>query len=142
MHERNEAEEVLQDVYLTIWRKAGQYDGERASPITWLAMIARNKSIDRLRASRVDRASVPIDLAAELVDDAIGAPALVEAASEGKRLHNCLEELSGEQGRVIRVAFFEGCTYDEIAQRSATPIGTVKSWVRRGLLKLKDCLQR
>ena len=142
LHERSEAEEVLQDVYLTIWRKAGQYDGERASPITWLAMIARNKAIDRLRTGRIDRASVPIDLAAELADDGISAPALVEAALEGKRLHNCLEELSGEQSRVIRVAFFEGCTYEEIAERSATPLGTIKSWIRRGLIKLKDCLQR
>jgi len=142
LHERNAAEEVLQDVYLTIWRKASQYDASRASPVTWLAMIARNKSIDRLRAARVERASVPIDLAAELADDGPAAPALVEAASEGRRLHDCLEELTGEQGRVIRIAFFEGCTYEEIAHRSATPIGTIKSWIRRGLLKLKECLQR
>lgn len=142
LHERSEAEEVLQDVYLTIWRKAGQYDGDRASPITWLAMIARNKAIDRLRTGRIDRAAVPIDFAAELADDGITASALVEAASEGLRLHNCLDELSGEQRRVIRVAFFEGCTYEEIAERSATPLGTIKSWIRRGLLKLKECLQR
>ena len=142
LHERNEAEEVLQDVYLTIWRKASQYDADRASPITWLAMIARNKAIDRLRAARVERASVPLDLAAELAGDDVAAPELVEAASEGRRLHNCLEELTGEQGRAIRVAFFEGCTYEEIAHRSGTPIGTIKSWIRRGLLKLKECLQR
>jgi len=142
LHERNEAEEVLQDVYLTIWRKASQYDADRASPITWLAMIARNKAIDRLRAARVERASVPLDLTAELAGDDVAAPELVEAASEGRRLHNCLEELTGEQGRAIRVAFFEGCTYEEIAHRSGTPIGTIKSWIRRGLLKLKECLQR
>jgi RNA polymerase sigma-70 factor (ECF subfamily) len=142
LHERTEAEEVLQDVFLTIWRKAGQYDSQRASPITWLAMIARNKAIDRLRGSRMERASVPIDLAAELADDGVGVEAGAEAASEGRRLHDCLGELTGEQGVVIRVAFFEGCTYEEIAQRSDTPIGTVKSWIRRGLLKLRDCLQR
>jgi RNA polymerase sigma-70 factor (ECF subfamily) len=142
LHERHEAEEVLQDVYLTIWRKASQYDAVRASPITWLAMIARNKAIDRLRANRVERASVPIDLAAEPVDEGVAAASLAEAASEGRRLHDCLDELTGEQGRVIRVAFFEGCTYEEIAQRSDTPLGTIKSWIRRGLLKLKECLQR
>jgi RNA polymerase sigma-70 factor (ECF subfamily) len=142
LHERSEAEEVLQDVYLTIWRKAGQYDGDRASPITWLAMIARNKSIDRLRSGRIDRAALPIDLAAQLADEGISASALAEAAAEGKRLHNCLDELSGEQRGAIRVAFFEGCTYEEIAERSDTPLGTIKSWIRRGLLKLKDCLQR
>ncbi len=142
LHERSEAEEVLQDVYLTIWRKAAQYDGNRASPITWLAMIARNKSIDRLRSGRIDRAALPIDLAAELADEGISAPAMVEAAAEGKRLHICLDELSSEQRSAIRVAFFEGCTYEEIAARSDTPLGTIKSWIRRGLLKLKDCLQR
>lgn len=142
LRERSEAEEVLQDVYLTIWRKASQYDAERASPITWLAMIARNRAIDRLRAGQLERASVPIDFAAELPDDGPGTSALAEAASDGRRLHDCLDELGEEQRRAIRVAFFEGCTYEELAQRSATPLGTIKSWIRRGLLKLRDCMQR
>ena len=142
LHERNEAEEVLQDVFLTIWRKASQYDAQRANPITWLAMIARNKAIDRLRASRVERASLPIEIAGDPADDGLDASALADAAHEGRRLHDCLDELTGEQGRVIRVAFFEGCTYEDIARRTTTPIGTIKSWIRRGLLKLKDCLER
>ena len=139
--ERGLAEEVLQDAYLAIWRKAGQYDAARASPLSWLAMIARNKAIDRLRGARIERAVVPIDLAG-LADE--GAPALarIEAAAEGRRLHDCLDELSDEQRRAIRVAFLEGCTYEEFATRSGTPLGTVKSWIRRGLLKLRDCLQR
>ena len=140
--ERAEAEEVLQDVYLTIWRKAGMYDAQRASPVTWLAMIARNKSIDRLRGMRMDRATDPIDFGAELADDGAGVAALAELRSEGQRLHNCMDELSGEQRSAIRVAFFEGCTYEELAARSQTPLGTIKSWIRRGLLRLKDCLQR
>lgn len=72
--ERTQAEEALQDVYLTIWRKAGMYDGDRASPITWLAQIARNKAIDHLRASKPERLSQPIDLVGELSDDGPGAP--------------------------------------------------------------------
>jgi RNA polymerase sigma-70 factor (ECF subfamily) len=142
LHERSEAEEVLQDVYLTIWRKASQYDAERASPITWLAMIARNRAIDRIRSGQLDRASVPIDLAAELADDGTDAITLAQDASESRRLHDCLDELGIDQRRAIRVAFFEGCTYEELAQRSATPLGTLKSWIRRGLLKLRDCMQR
>jgi RNA polymerase sigma-70 factor (ECF subfamily) len=142
LRERSEAEEVLQDVYLTIWRKASQYDAQRASPITWLAMIARNRAIDRLRAGRVERAGVPIDFADELADEGPTVTALAEAASEGRRLHDCLDELNDEQRRAIRVAFFEGCTYEELAQRSATPLGTIKSWIRRGLLRLRDCMQR
>lgn len=140
--ERGIAEEVLQDVYLTIWRKAGQYDAGRAAPVTWLAMIARNRAIDRLRSARIERASVPIDLAADLPDE--GATVLERAlvAADGRRLHDCLDELGDEQRRAIRIAFLEGSTYEEFASRSGTPLGTVKSWIRRGLLKLRDCLQR
>lgn len=142
LNERTQAEEALQDVYLAIWHKAGMYDGGRASPITWLAMIARNKSIDLLRSSRGERLSQPIDLAAEIADDGASVSELAAAHDDSRRLHACFEELSGEQRRVIHTAFFEGCTYEEIAVRSDTPLGTVKSWVRRGLLKLKACLQR
>lgn len=140
--ERGDAEEVLQDVYLAIWRKAGLYDGERASPITWLAMIARNKAIDRLRGGRLDRAAQSIDFGDEFIDDDVDVAALAEHDSEGRRLHNCMDELSGEQRNAIRVAFFEGSTYEELAARSETPLGTIKSWIRRGLIRLKDCLQR
>jgi RNA polymerase sigma-70 factor (ECF subfamily) len=140
--ERGDAEEVLQDVYLVIWRKAGLYDGERASPITWLAMIARNKAIDRLRGGRHDRAAQSIDFGDQFIDEAVDVAALAEQDSEGRRLHDCMDELSGEQRNAIRVAFFDGCTYEELAARSETPVGTIKSWIRRGLIKLKDCLRR
>jgi RNA polymerase sigma-70 factor, ECF subfamily len=142
LNERTQAEEALQDVYLAIWHKAGMYDGDRASPITWLAMIARNKSIDHLRANKAERLTQPIDLTAEPVDEGASVADLAAAHVDNRRLRACFDELSGEQRTVIHTAFFEGCTYDEIATRSDTPLGTVKSWVRRGLLKLKDCLQR
>ncbi|HJR73642.1 MAG TPA: sigma-70 family RNA polymerase sigma factor [Luteimonas sp.] len=137
-----EAEEALQDAYLAIWRKAESFDAALASPITWLAMIARNKAIDRLRADRVGRASTAIDLQPELADETPGASALAEAGADGKRLHRCIDELPGEQRQAIRTAFFEGCTYEELAARGGHPLGTVKSWIRRGLLRLKACLER
>lgn len=137
-----EAEEALQDAYLAIWRKAGQFDARLASPITWLAMIARNKAIDRVRADRVGRAAVPIDLSAELADDNPSVAAQAEAQAEARRLQSCIGQLPGEQRNAIRIAFFEGITYEEIAARSDTPLGTVKSWIRRGLIKLKACLER
>jgi RNA polymerase sigma-70 factor, ECF subfamily len=140
--ERSQAEEALQDVYLAIWHKAGMYDGERASPITWLAMIARNKSIDHLRARKSDGLSQPIDLVAEIADEAPGAAELASAHADNRRLRACFDELSIDQRQVIRTAFFEGSTYEEIADRTDTPLGTIKSWIRRGLLKLRDCLQR
>jgi RNA polymerase sigma-70 factor (ECF subfamily) len=146
LNERTQAEEALQDVYLAIWRKAGLYDGDRASPITWLAQIARNKAIDHLRAAKPERLSQPFEFAfeggAEPIDETPRAPDLAETRDDNRRLQVCLDELSGEQRAVIQTAFFEGCTYEEIAERSATPLGTVKSWIRRGLLKLKACLQR
>lgn len=141
LRERGEAEEVLQDVYLTVWRKASQYDARQAGPTTWLAMIARNRAIDRLRADRPGRATMSIDFAAEIADQD-SATALAERAFEDRRLRDCIEELSREQRTAIRVAFLEGCTYEELAQRSATPLGTIKSWIRRGLIRLRDCMQR
>lgn len=142
LSERTQAEEALQDVYLAVWRKAGMYDGDRASPITWLAQIARNKAIDYLRASKPDRMTQSLDLTGELVDDVRGAPELAESRDDNRRLRACFDELSGEQRAVIHTAFFEGSTYEEIASRTDTPLGTVKSWIRRGLIKLKACLQK
>src|SRR6476659_1626833 len=140
--ERSVAEEALQDAYLVIWNKAGSYDPTRASPLTWLAMIARHKAIDRLRGARIERATVPIDLVAALADEGVPVADRLEAVAEGRRLRDCLGELTGEQRVAIRTAFLEGCTYEEFATRSGTPLGTVKSWIRRGLLKLRECLQR
>lgn len=140
--QRSDAEDVLQDVYTTIWRKANQYDAARASAITWLAMMARNKAIDRVRASGIERHSAPLDLAEELHDQSPGAQAMAEASDENKRLNACLGELEVQRRNLIRVAFFEGATYEELAARSGSPLGTVKSWIRRGLLRLKACLER
>ena len=140
--QRSEAEDVLQDVYTTIWRKANQYDAARASAITWLAMMARNKAIDRVRASGIERHSAPLDLAEEIHDQSPGAQAIAEASDENKRLNACLGELEVQRRNLIRVAFFEGATYEELAARSGSPLGTVKSWIRRGLLRLKACLER
>jgi RNA polymerase sigma-70 factor (ECF subfamily) len=142
VRQRSDAEDVLQDVYTTIWRKANQFDAARASPIAWLAMMARNKAIDRVRAGGIERHSAPLDLAEDLHDERPDAHAAAEASDENKRLSACLGELEVERRNLIRVAFFEGCTYEELATRSGSPLGTVKSWIRRGLLRLKACLER
>jgi RNA polymerase sigma-70 factor (ECF subfamily) len=140
--QRNDAEDVLQDVYSTIWRKANQYDAARASAITWLAMMARNKAIDRVRAGGVERNSATLHLAEELHDPNPTALAAAETNDENKRLNACLGELEVERRNLIRFAFFEGATYEELAARSGSPLGTIKSWIRRGLLRLKACLER
>lgn len=133
------AEDVLVDVYHTIWRRAGAFEPGRASPITWMATIARNRAIDAVR--RLPR-QMPLDLAAadHVPDGAALALAGMLAAEEEGRLHLCLDRLDGQQASAIRTTFFHGLSYSELAETLATPLGTVKSWIRRGLLRLKECL--
>ncbi len=142
LKDRGEAEDVLQDVYVTVWRKAGSFDPARASPISWLVAIARNRSIDRLRASAVMRRSEPIETAEDVRDHAPLAAELVEQAEQHARLKTCLGELEERHSAAIRAAFLDGTTYEELAARMSVPLGTMKSWIRRGLLKLRACLER
>jgi RNA polymerase sigma factor (sigma-70 family) len=141
LSDRSEAEDVLQDVYVTVWRKANTFDPARASPITWLVAIARNRSIDRLRATAVNRKLEPIDAADTVSDPAPAAVERVELAQQHARLAGCLEELEKRHATAIRAAFLDGTTYEELAARMSVPLGTMKSWIRRGLLKLRACLE-
>jgi RNA polymerase sigma-70 factor (ECF subfamily) len=124
-----------------VWRRAARFDPERASPITWLAAIARNAAIDRLRA-RSSRAAAPIEDAFDIADDAPLADFMLEREGEARRLHGCLSELGGREAVLIRTAFLEGATYPELADRSGEPLGTIKSRIRRALIKLRECLCR
>lgn len=135
----DDAEDVLQDVYLSIWRKAGTFDAARASPITWLVAMTRNRAIDRLRAQG-KRVMAPLDLAADIADDRPDAEQTLIAHEANARILACIETLAKGDATLIRTAFFEGSTYADLATRAATPLGTVKSRIRRALLKLKACL--
>lgn len=138
--DREESEDVLQDVYVTIWRRADRFDPARASVAAWIATIARNRAIDRLRARGPLARAEPIE-ALEIADDQPGADARLVMADDAARLERCLAELDDRTRTVIRTAFFEGVTYEALAQRMETPLGTVKSWIRRGLARLKGCLE-
>lgn len=138
--DRAAAEEALQETYAKIWRNAEQYSRARASPIAWLAAIARNQSIDMLRA-RKPRAD-DIDTATQIADDRPGPEANTIAADEGRRLQACIGELPARQAKAIRAAYFGGHTYNALAKRAGVPLGTMKSWIRRGLIKLRDCMNR
>lgn len=142
LEDRSEAEDVLQDVYIAVWNKARSFDAEVASPITWLVAIARNRAIDRLRASGRRRAARPLDEASEVADEAPSAADLLERGEDEQRLSGCLEELEAKQAAAIRSAFLDGFTYEDLAARSGVPLGTMKSWIRRGLMKLRGCLER
>jgi RNA polymerase sigma-70 factor (ECF subfamily) len=141
LNDRSEAEDVLQEVYVAVWRKAASFDPARASPMTWLVAIARNRAIDRLRASALRRRMEPIESADELSDPAPAALDRLEMAQQHQRLAGCLEELEGRHAAAIRAAFLDGATYEELAVRMGVPLGTMKSWIRRGLLKLRACLE-
>jgi RNA polymerase sigma factor (sigma-70 family) len=134
------AADVLQEVYVSIWHRAAAYDPERASPITWLATIARNRAIDWRRARRHVERSVPLESAADVPDDTITAPQLIDDTRAAMRLHACLDTLEDRASAAIREAYFNGFSYAELAVRRAVPLGTMKSWIRRGLDRLKKCL--
>lgn len=134
--ERGEAEDVLQEVFVTIWRKAAEFDPSRASPVTWTATIARNRAIDRLRA-RGSRPSAPLDEAADVRDESPLADAIIDSGRDAARLHAALSALEPRHAAAIRSCYFEGATYEALAEREGIPVGTLKSWVRRGLLRMK-----
>jgi RNA polymerase sigma factor (sigma-70 family) len=142
LRDRAEAEDVLQDVYVTVWRRAGSFDSSRGvSPITWLATLARNRAIDRLRASKA-HLSRPIELVAETPDLAPLADANVEQDQTEARLTHCLDQLEPDHAAYVRSAFFGGHTYQTLAETAAVPLGTMKSWIRRSLLRLRSCLDQ
>ncbi len=135
-----DAEEVLQEVFVSVWRNAGRFDKERASPITWLCVLARNRAIDRLRRRRLDTA--PIEAAYHIENDEPSALDRLEATEEAGRLRSCLDELDERPRAMIEAAFLDGATYSQLAEREGVPLGTMKSWIRRGLQRLKGCLER
>ena len=137
--ERADAEDAMQEVYLTIWHRAGSFDPARGNPITWLATLTRNRAIDILRSSG-RRPTGPIELADNVADETPDAEAMLLAQGDDARIVTCIETLAKSDSQMIRTAFFEGATYAELATRIALPLGTVKSRIRRALLKLRECL--
>lgn len=140
--DRGEAEDALQEVYVSVWRRAGSFDASRASAITWLAALARNRAIDRLRSAGRPRPTAQIEQAFDIPDTSDDALSLLEADEERSRLMHCLDELETQASGAIRSAFFDGFTYAELATRAGVPLATMKSWVRRGLLRLRGCMER
>ncbi len=140
LQDKTEAEDAMQDAYVKIWRYSERYAASRAKATTWMIAIARNQCIDRLRAKRSPSAALE---AAENVADAAMRPDQKALASgEAQRLVDCINGLGEPDGRMVRVAYFGGVTYKALADREGTPLGTVKSRMRRALAALKECLTR
>ncbi len=140
LNERAEAEDALQEVFVKIWHNAGRYRANGLSPMTWLITIARNHAIDRLRKRREGQAG--LDMVATLADPAPGPEAQVIAASGCAQLAGCLDELDAPRAEAVRRAYLMGESYGELAARFDVPLNTMRTWLRRSLLKLRECLTR
>lgn len=150
--QRSQAEDILQDVFVNIWRAAHTFDAERSQPLTWLGSIARHRAIDSLRR---EQARLPtVSLSPDPDDPAAGDDGLDQLPGpqpgpleqliqrgEADGLQHCLARLPASQRQSLHLAFVQGLSHAEIAQHLGQPLGTVKSWVRRGLLSLRGCLE-
>jgi RNA polymerase sigma-70 factor (ECF subfamily) len=135
------AEEALQDVFVSIWQRAGQFEARRGRPRAWLMSIARYRAIDVLRAERAELyREAEIDQLPQLVTE--GASDWSGAGRSAAALARCFELLSADQRRGIELAFVDGASHADIARVTQQPLGTVKSWIRRGLASLRQCLER
>jgi len=137
---RNEAEEVLQEVYIKIWQRAGAFTAGSATSVAWLAAIARNQSIDALRSRKP--VADEIDKALDLADAGPDPEAQVVIKDEGRRIDTCMEELEADRAVAVKRAYVEGLSYQELADQFGVPLNTMRTWLRRSLLKLRECMER
>ena len=140
VRDRARAEDLLQDVYLIVWQRAGRFDPDRGSAMTWLCTIARNTALNELRKHGRDRKLTDDPFPEVGVNDIVPADEWLCNVEDSKALARCLDELDANQKSSILLAFFDGFSHSQLAGRLEKPIGTVKSWIRRGLADLKGCL--
>jgi RNA polymerase sigma factor (sigma-70 family) len=151
--DRAQAEDILQEVYVNVWKAAKGFDAAQSQPLTWLTSIARNRAIDSLRRVQ-SRPQIQTfgspgnagdaedeNVYDNVVDDAAGPLELLSQATDARALAACMDKLGAVQRQSLALAFFDGLSHAEVAAQMRQPLGTVKSWVRRALLTLKECLQ-
>lgn len=140
LKDRSEAEEALQEVYVKIWQRADRYVPGGYSPISWLVAIARNHALDILRARRP--IADDIDVALEVRDTAPDPEQAAIHKGEQERIESCLGELDEERAAAVRGAYLDGYSYEELAARYNVPLNTMRTWLRRSLIKLRECLSQ
>ena len=148
--DRAQAEDILQEVYVNVWRAAQSFDAAQSQPLTWLTSIARNRAIDSLRRKQTQpqlKTNITqrsddeeTDVYDTVASEAPGPLDLLSRASDARELSHCMQALSAQQRQSVALAFFDGLSHAEVAEHMRQPLGTVKSWVRRALMSLKDCL--
>ncbi len=146
LHKHELAEEVLQESFAAIWNSAVSYQSHLAAPMTWMTTIVRNKAFDLLRRAdasiELDAGQFNSDFMDAFEDPAATPIAALELSGDAKALTNCMTTLRGLQRQAIGLAFFHDMSHSEVAQQLAQPIGTIKTWIRRGLERLKACLDK
>jgi RNA polymerase sigma-70 factor (ECF subfamily) len=135
------AEEVLQESFVNIWNHIGEYSSAKSAPLTWMTAIVRNRALDWLRRPNLERGDEDYDLLVEaLADNAPGPDVMLGSSRDARALAECLKQLSGNQRQTIILAYNHGLSHGELARHLKQPLGTVKTWIRRGLDRLKGCL--
>lgn len=150
---RAQAEDVLQEVYVNVWRAAQSFNPALSQASTWLISVARHRAIDSLRRRQMDANTISShqaghdedhdhDLLENIADDRPDPSELLEQAGRARELQHCMQGLSAQQQHSLALAYYQGLSHAEVADHLGEPLGTVKSWVRRGLQSLKSCLER
>jgi RNA polymerase sigma-70 factor, ECF subfamily len=146
LREGSAAEEVLQEAFVSVWHHAGSYEAAKSQPLTWLSAIVRNRCLDQLRRRELDTVTMTADDDdGKEFDLPSGDPTPVEmlmAGAEAQSVRDCVDTLDAGPKQAIALAFYQGLSHAELADHMRQPLGTVKSWVRRGLERLKSCLDR
>jgi RNA polymerase sigma-70 factor, ECF subfamily len=135
------AEEVLQESYVNIWHHAGSYVAAKSQPLTWMTSIVRNRCLDQMRRREVDTVTIDDEEPGmKLADDRPSPIDMLLSSADALAVRSCVERLEAGQKQAIALAFYQGLSHSELASHLRQPLGTVKSWVRRGLERLKACL--
>jgi RNA polymerase sigma-70 factor (ECF subfamily) len=135
------AEEVLQESFVNIWNHIVEYSAARSAPMTWMTAIVRNRCLDWLRRPNLERGDEDYDLLVEAMpDNAVGPDIALGHSRDALALAECLKQLSGNQRQTIMLAYAHGLSHGELAEHLKQPLGTVKTWIRRGLERLRGCM--
>lgn len=144
VRQREWAEDVVQEAFLTIWRVAGDYRSSLSPPMAWMGLIVRSRALDLLRRRTADRAQLTQEfddvLADTLESNAPSPMDMADASEQAWALHQCLQQLEGPQREVVSLAYLRDLSHSELAEQLKLPLGTVKTWIRRGIEKLRICM--